>query len=106
MSIVTLDKENFEQEVIKSDRTVLVDFWASWCGPCKAISPIVEEIASTYSDRIKVGKLNVDENQALAGQFNIRSIPTLAIFKNGQEFQRTVGYQGKQHLINFIDTNL
>lgn len=106
MSVIKLDVANFEEEVLKSDVPVLVDFWAAWCGPCKAIGPVVEELAKTYEGQIKVGKVNVDENRQLASQYGVMGIPTLTIFKAGAESQRTVGFQGKQHLEDFVQSNL
>ncbi|MGE5403364.1 MAG: thioredoxin [Candidatus Saccharibacteria bacterium] len=106
MSVIKLDKDNFESEVLNSDKPVLVDFWAAWCGPCKAIGPVVEELAQTLGDKIKVGKLNVDENRDIAMNYGVMSIPTLAIFKGGNEAQRTVGFQGKQQLERFVESNL
>ena len=98
MSVITLTKENFEQEVLRSDKPVLVDFWASWCGPCRMVSPIVDEIAEERSD-IKVGKVNVDEQQMLAAQFSVMSIPTLLVFKNGQVVNQAVGARTNQHIL-------
>ncbi len=103
MSIVTLNEGNFEKEVVQSDSPVLVDFWAPWCGPCRMVGPIVEELARDNEGQLKVSKLNVDENQVLAGRFNVRSIPTLVLFKNGQEAKRIVGAQGKAQLQKAID---
>ena len=97
MSVITLTKENFEQEVLRSDKPVLVDFWASWCGPCRMVSPIVDEIAEERSD-IKVGKVNVDEQQMLADQFSVMSIPTLLVFKDGKIAASAVGLQSKEGL--------
>ena len=97
MSVITLTKENFEQEVLRSDKPVLVDFWASWCGPCRMVSPIVDEIAEERSD-IKVGKVNVDEQQMLAAQFSVMSIPTLLVFKDGKIAASAVGLQSKEGL--------
>lgn len=101
MSVITLTKENFEQEVLRSDKPVLVDFWASWCGPCRMVSPIVDEIAEERSD-IKVGKVNVDEQQMLAAQFSVMSIPTLLVFKNGQVVNQAVGARPKQQIIALL----
>lgn len=106
MAVIKLDVANFEQEVLKSDVPVLVDFWAAWCGPCKAIGPVVEELASAYEGKLKVGKVNVDENKQLASKYGVMGIPTLAIFKSGAEAQRSVGFQGKQQLENFVQSNL
>ena len=88
---VTLTTENFESEVLKSDLPVLIDFWAEWCGPCKMISPIVEELAEAYAGKLKVGKLNVDEEGDIAAQYGIISIPTLLLFKDGELVNKQVG---------------
>lgn len=101
MSVITLTKENFEQEVLRSDKPVLVDFWASWCGPCRMVSPIVDEIAEERND-IKVGKVNVDEQQMLAAQFSVMSIPTLLVFKNGQVVNQAVGARPKQQILALL----
>lgn len=106
MSVLTFDSNNFEAEVLKSEKPVLVDFWAAWCGPCRMVGPVVEQLAQDYAGRIKVGKLNVDENRELAGRYRVMNIPTLAIFNNGQEVQRSVGFRGKQHLVSFIEENI
>jgi len=89
--IIELSDSNFDTEVIKSETPVLVDFWAPWCGPCRAIAPIVEEISSSYQGRLKVGKLNVDENQQTTMKFGIRSIPTLIVFKGGKAVEQIIG---------------
>ncbi len=106
MSVLKFDGKNFEKEVLKSDQPVLVDFWASWCGPCKAVGPVVEELAQAYAGQVKVGKVNVDENRELASRYQVMSIPTLAIFKDGVEAERTVGYKDKQQLMRFVEDNL
>jgi thioredoxin 1 len=94
---------NFETEVIQSDTPVLIDFWAPWCGPCRMVSPIVEEIASDYEGKLKVGKLNTDDNQQIASRFGIMSIPTLMIFKGGEVKERIVGAQPKVAIVSKID---
>lgn len=101
MSAIQVTSANFEQEVIRSDKPVLVDFWASWCGPCRMVSPIVDEIAEERSD-IKVGKVNVDEQQMLAAQFSVMSIPTLLVFKNGQVVNQAVGARPKQQILALL----
>lgn len=96
MSAVTITKENFEQEVLKSDIPVVVDFWATWCGPCKMLAPVIEELAA--EGNVKVGKINVDEEGELAVKFNVMSIPTVMLFKGGQAVKTTVGYMTKEQL--------
>lgn len=98
--------QNFEQEVLKSDKPVLVDFWAEWCAPCRMISPAVEAIAGEYAGRAKVGKLNVDENVSVPSRYNIRSIPTLLVFKNGEIKDQLVGTTSKDNLARLLDKNL
>jgi thioredoxin 1 len=98
--------DNFESEVIKSDKPVLIDFWAPWCGPCKAIGPIVEEIAGQYKDTVKVMKLNVDDSQKTAVTFGVRSIPTLIIFKGGKVADTLIGLVPKEKLEAFIKKQL
>ena len=106
MNVVTLTDDNFENEVDTSEKPVLVDYWATWCGPCKMVGPIVEEIAIEYSDRLKVGKLDVDSNQSSAAKQNVMSIPTLAIFKGGQLVAQQVRALSKTQLTQFIESNL
>ncbi len=98
MSVITLNKNNFEGEVTKSDKTVLIDFWASWCGPCRMMSPVIDEIAEEMGDSIKVGKINIDEERDLAIQYDVMSIPTFIVFKNGKEINRSVGVQDKEEI--------
>lgn len=99
MSIIEISESNFTEEVEKSEKPVLVDFWAPWCGPCKMISPLVEEIANEYEGKIKVGKINVDDNQQLAAKFGISAIPTLLVFKNGNVDNQIVGMINKEGII-------
>ncbi|MFO7654479.1 MAG: thioredoxin [Candidatus Krumholzibacteriia bacterium] len=103
---IKLDSNNWQNEVLESGEPVLVDFWAPWCGPCKMIGPIVEELAGEYSGRVKVGKVNVDDNQHLASQFGIRGIPTVMIFKDGQVANSFVGLRSKDDLASALDALL
>ena len=102
MSEIVLTNQNFEAEVMQSDVPVLVDFWAVWCGPCKMLAPIVAEIAQEYAGKVKVGKVNVDDEPALAGRFGISSIPTLILFKNGQQAAVSVGVRPKEELVQML----
>lgn len=106
MGALHLDDKNFEQEVLKSDLPVLVDFWAEWCGPCRAIAPIIEELATELQGKMKVAKVNVDEAQDLAGNYNVMSIPTMLIFKNGQPVDQVVGAMPKPQLLAKIKPHL
>lgn len=105
-NIVEFSDQNFEQEVLKSDKPVLVDFWAGWCAPCRMIAPAVEAIAEQYADRAKVGKVNVDENLSVTGRYNIRGIPTLLLFKNGEIQEQVVGATSKEAISKLIEKHL
>jgi len=102
-NIVTVTDSNFEQEVLKAEVPVLVDFWAEWCGPCKMIGPILDELATEYEGRIKVGKVNIDEHQKVASDYGIRAIPTLLVFKDGQVAEQIVGLRSKRDLKASLD---
>jgi len=104
--MVYLTDDSFDTDVLKSDTPVLVDYWAEWCGPCKMIAPILDEIADEYEGRLKVAKLNIDENPATPPKFGIRGIPTLMLFKNGEVEATKVGALSKSQLTAFIDQNL
>lgn len=101
MAVLHVTEENFEKEVLQAQKPVLIDFWASWCGPCQMLAPVIEEIAEEVTDVI-VGKVNVDEEAALAQKFDIMSIPTLLLFKNGQVVATTMGAQPKENLLQFM----
>ncbi|MFC3152532.1 thioredoxin TrxA [Litoribrevibacter euphylliae] len=105
-TIVNVTDDTFEEEVLKSDLPVIVDYWAPWCGPCKMIAPILEEIANDYEGQIKICKLNIDENEATPPKFNIRGIPTLMIFKGGNVEATKVGALSKSQLTAFIDSTV
>jgi len=98
--------ESFDPEVLKSETPVLVDYWAEWCGPCKSIAPILDELAREYEGRLKIAKINVDENQAVPAKFGIRGIPTLMLFKNGNVEATRVGALSKSQLTAFLDSNI
>lgn len=100
---IELTDDNFEVEVLKSDKPVLVDFWAAWCGPCRVVSPIVEEISKEYEGKLKVGELDVDNNSRIASQYGIMSIPSLLFFKGGQVVDQVVGAVPKQQLTDKVD---
>ena len=100
MSVKKINKENFESEILKARKTAIVDFYADWCGPCKMMSPIIDEIAQ--DENIVVGKINVDENQELAIKYDVMSIPTIIIFKNGNQVKRFVGVQNKNDILNSL----
>ena len=99
-------EQNFDEQVLKSDRPVLVDFWAPWCAPCRVLAPAVEAIAHEYAGRAKVGKLNVDDNLSLAGRYNIRGIPTLLLFKGGQIREQLVGASPKDAIVKMLEKHL
>ncbi|MBT8422246.1 MAG: thioredoxin TrxA [Gammaproteobacteria bacterium] len=106
MSLVHTSDDSFDADVIKSETPVLVDFWAEWCGPCKAIAPVLDELAGEYDGKVTIVKLDVDANPQSARQFNVRSIPTLILFKDGDIANQHVGATSKQQLKSFLDSNL
>lgn len=103
MNEIKITATNFEKEVLQSQQPVLVDFWADWCGPCRMLAPVLEEIARDYEGSVKVGKVNVDEEMALAQRFNVSAIPMLLVFKNGQPVAQSVGYTPKEKLAAMLD---
>ena len=105
-NVLEISDQTFDQEVINSATPVLIDFWAPWCGPCKAIAPVVEEVAGTYAGRLKVVKMNVDENPQTPSRFGVRGIPNLILFKRGQVADQIVGAVPKAHLVRAIDSAL
>lgn len=104
--IVHTNDQNFEADVLKSDKAVLLDFWAEWCGPCKMIAPLLDEAAEQYADRLTVAKLNIDENPNTPAKYQIRSIPTLMLFKDGAVRAQKLGAMPKKDLTDFLETNL
>ncbi len=103
MSEIILTKDNFENEVLNAEGKVLVDFWAVWCGPCKMIAPVVEEIAQEFAGKVKVGKVNVDHEAELSIKYGIVSIPTLLVFENGEIINKAIGYHSKEELVELLD---
>tara|TARA_Y100001960_G_C14638125_1_gene809354 strand:+ start:837 stop:1163 length:327 start_codon:yes stop_codon:yes gene_type:complete len=105
-NITHVSDDSFEQEVLESEKPVLIDYWAEWCGPCKMIAPVLDEVASEYADKIRVAKLNIDENPATPPKYGIRGIPTLMLFKNGEVEATKVGAVSKAQLTAFLDENI
>jgi thioredoxin 1 len=105
-AIVEVTDANFDQLVLKSEQPVLIDFWAAWCGPCKALAPIVDEVAQSYNGRVKVGKMDVDKNAATPQRYGVRGIPTLLLFKDGQVKEQIVGYVARDVIDKALDKNL
>ena len=104
--VVELNKSDWNNSVLNSEIPVLVDFWAQWCGPCRMVSPIVEQLAHSLEEKVRVFKVNVDQNYEIAGKYNVHSIPTLILFKKGNEVDRTIGVSSKEKYENFINTAL
>ena len=105
-NVVVVSDSVFDGDVLQSDKPVLVDFWAPWCGPCRSVSPIVDDLATQYKDKIKVAKLNVDESSVVAMKYQVTSIPTFILFKNGQVADRVLGALPRSEFVKFIDRNL
>jgi thioredoxin 1 len=105
-NVVTVSEASFEADVMKSDVPVLVDFWAPWCGPCRAVAPVLEQIADEMAGKVRIAKLNVDENQGLAYQYQVSSIPTFILFKDGKMADRMLGQMAKSAFQSFLDRNL
>lgn len=106
MDILNISSENFNEEVLKSDKPVLIDFYADWCGPCKAMSSVIKEVAIEISENVKVLKVNVDEESELSSQYEISTIPTLILFKNGEVIKNIVGLRDKSEIVEFINKNI
>lgn len=105
-NVKTFTAENWNQDVLGADQPVLVDFWAAWCGPCRMVAPVVEELADEFVGKVTIGKLNVDEQPAISGQYQVMSIPTLAIFKNGEIVDKIVGFRGKADLVKMLEKHV
>ncbi|MBM7868082.1 thioredoxin [Heliobacterium gestii] len=105
-NVVALTDGNFPTEVLKAEKPVLVDFWAAWCGPCKMIAPIIDEVADTVAGQAVVGKVNVDENRAIAAEYGIMSIPTLLVFKGGQVVDKAIGFKSKDELVKLLNKHI
>jgi len=105
-NIIDLNENTFKSEVLEAQTPVLVDFWAAWCGPCKMVAPVIEELAGDYQGKVKICKLNVDENRSLAGSYGVMSIPTMVLFKDGKEANRLVGFMPKDNIAKVLDQNL
>jgi thioredoxin 1 len=103
LNIINLTQDNFSKEVLESSTPVLVDFWAEWCGPCKMIAPVLDELADEYDGRVRIGKVNIDNEQGLAAEYGVRAIPTLLLFQNGQVAEQIVGLKSKRDLKNSFD---
>lgn len=103
MALVELTDRNFEKEVLKAEMPVLVDFWAPWCGPCRLAEPVIEELSKEYEEKIRVGKLNVDENPKMAQKYGVMSIPTVIIFQGGKEVKKQIGFPGKEGYKKLIE---
>ena len=105
MAEIVLNKDNFEQEVLRVDKPVVVDFWAPWCGPCRAMGPVIEQFAKDYDGKYIVGKVNVDENPELASEYGIRSIPSIIVFKNGKVAAQKIGITSTEEIVDLIEKN-